>query len=132
MQMLKIVNLERFLNLDMWYIFQYAEWTVVMLQQVDYGFIDFLNSVRIGNIDENVEEHRKQSFVEKPDERYPNKALHTFGENQPKSFHNKILKFVQVTRSQVIVNTYLKLLKLLEIRQTDTMFPLYQLGFMPL
>ena len=42
-----------------------------------------LNKVRIGNIDDDVEDLLKARFIHESDENYPEDALHMYAENEP-------------------------------------------------
>ena len=47
-------SMKHLLDLQLWYLFNYAELTEIVRQN-DKIFIDFLNKVRVGNIDDDVE-----------------------------------------------------------------------------
>ena len=67
-------SMKHLLGLQSWYLFKYAELTEV--------FIDLLNKVPIGNIDDDVKKFFKARLRES-DENYPKDALHMFAENDP-------------------------------------------------
>ena len=46
-------------------------------------FIDLLNKVRVGNIDDDAENLLKARFMCESDENYPKDALHMYAENEP-------------------------------------------------
>ena len=51
-------SLERHLALNLWCMFHFAELTKRMRQRGGTKFIDLLNKIRVGNIDDNVEKQR--------------------------------------------------------------------------
>ena len=67
-------SMKHLLGLQSWHLFKYAELTEV--------FIDLLNKVPIGNIDDDVKNFFKARLRES-DENYPKDALHMFAENDP-------------------------------------------------
>ena len=78
-----------FLNLDLWNIFKFAELTEVMRQRGDMEFIEFLNKIRVGNLDESVQTRLKARFIKENDVNHPRNALHMFSENSQTLLHNK-------------------------------------------
>ena len=48
-----------------------------------------LNKVRIGNIDDDVENLRKARFIRESDETYPKDALHMYAEHEPAMKRNE-------------------------------------------
>ena len=55
-------------------LFKYEELAKVVKQN-DKMFIDLLNNVRLGNIDDDVEKLLKARFIYEYDDNYPQKAL---------------------------------------------------------
>ena len=59
-------SMKHFLDLQLWHLFQYAELTEVLAQN-DKLFIDLLNNVWIGNIDDDVGKFFKSRFTHESD-----------------------------------------------------------------
>ena len=57
--------------------------------QNDQLFIDLLNKLRVGNIDDEVEKLLKAIFIHEFDENYPVDALHIYVENEPTMKRNE-------------------------------------------
>ena len=70
-------RIEGFLSLDLWNIFKFAELTEVMKQRGDIEFIEFLNKIRVGNLDESIQTRLKARFFKENDVNYPRNALHS-------------------------------------------------------
>ena len=60
-------SLERLLALNLWHMFQFAELIEVMRQRGDAKFIDLLNKIRVGNIDEDVQKQIRERFIKESD-----------------------------------------------------------------
>ena len=75
-------------GLKLWHFFKYAELTEVVRQN-DKLFIDLLNKVQIGNIDDNVENLLEARSIRESDENYPKDALHIYLDNEPAMKRNK-------------------------------------------
>ena len=56
-------SLERHLSLNLSRMFQFAELTEVMRQRGDANFIDLLNTIRVGNVDEDVQKQITERFI---------------------------------------------------------------------
>ena len=63
--------------------FNMAELTGVMSQEGDYNFISFLNKIRIGVVNNEVERSLLSRFVATDNPLYPIHAVHMFAENCP-------------------------------------------------
>ena len=79
---------ETFIRLAVMTFVKYAELTEVARQN-DKHFIGLLNKVRVGNIDDDVENSLKARFIRESDENYPKDALSTYAENEPAMKRNE-------------------------------------------
>ena len=52
-------------------------------------FLNLLNKIRVGQIDQNTEHDIKSTFIEKDDSSYPSNVLHIFAENVLVKRHNE-------------------------------------------
>ena len=75
-------SMKHLLDLQLWHLFKYAESTEVVRQN-DKLFVDLLNKVRVGNIDDDVGNLLKARCTSEFDEHYPKDVLHMFAENEP-------------------------------------------------
>ena len=74
-------SIKHLLGLQLWHLFKYAE-LIEIVWQNDKFFIDLLNKVRVGDIDDDVENLIKARFIHEPDENYPKDALYMYSEYQ--------------------------------------------------
>ena len=82
----KTETMEGFIHSDLWQKFRLAEIDQVMSQD-DEMFINLLNKIRVGQIDQNEENVIKSIFIDKDDTSYPSNVLHIFAENAPVKRH---------------------------------------------
>ena len=80
--------MKHLLDLQLWCLYEYAELPEV-LKQNDKLFINLLNEVRPGNIDDEVENLLKARFICENDENNPKDALHMYAENNPAMKRNE-------------------------------------------
>ena len=78
------------LILDLWRKFKMAELTEVMRKRENYEFINILNKIREGEIDEDVELTLKSRFFSKEEPLYPESAVHIFAENKSVEHHDEV------------------------------------------
>ena len=82
----KTETMEGFIHSDLWRKFRLAEIDQVMSQD-DEMFINLLNKIRVGQIDQNEEHVIKSRFIDKDDTSYSSNVLHIFAENAPVKRH---------------------------------------------
>ena len=80
-------TMEGFVSSDLSRKFRLAEIDQVMRQD-DETFINLLNKIRVGQIDQNKEHVIESRFIDKYDTSYPGNVLHIFEENAPVKRHN--------------------------------------------
>ena len=59
-----------------------------VMRQDDKIFVDMLNKIKVGEVDQNVEDVIKLRFIDKNDPCYPGNILHIFAESTPVKRHN--------------------------------------------
>ena len=79
-------TMEGFISMDLWKKFRLAELDQIMRQD-DEMFVNFLNKIRVGKIDQNLENVIKSKFIDKDDLQVL-QVLHIFAENAPVKRHN--------------------------------------------
>ena len=84
-------HIQGILGLELWRNFHLAELTEVMRQRGDIQFIDLLNQVRLGMLDEENVCLLKTRFVTKDNTNYPAQNIHIFAENAPVNQHNQYM-----------------------------------------
>ena len=62
-----------------------------VLRQNSKVFVDFLNKVWVGNIDDDAENLLKARFIHGSNENYPKDALHLYAENKPAIKRNETI-----------------------------------------
>ena len=60
-----------------------------MKQNDNLEFVPLLNKIRVGNVDEDVENKIKSRFIEKNNKEIPHDELHTIAENEFVNQYNK-------------------------------------------
>ena len=73
--------------MPLWNLFEIAELTEVMRESGDGNFIDLLNHVRITELNDSGVSLLRSKFI-KPNDKYPQDALHICAENAPAYMHN--------------------------------------------
>ena len=66
--------------MQLWYLLKYGI-LIQVVRQNDKLFIELLNKVRVGNIDDGKEKLLKARFIHESNENYPKDTLYT--ENEP-------------------------------------------------
>ena len=80
-------TVEGFLSSDLWQKFRLAELDQVMRQD-DEMFINLLNKIRRGQVDQNIEHVVKSGFIDKDGTSYRGNILHIFAQNAPVKRNN--------------------------------------------
>ena len=70
-------------------MFSFIELTEIMRQSGDLQFIQLLNKIRVGNVDQVVENKLKSRFIEKINKEFPHYQSHLFAENEFIDCHSK-------------------------------------------
>ena len=96
-------SIQSLIALDLWRKFKIAELTEVMRQKGDLPLIELLHKVRIGNIDESVDNALKPRFIDPKSSSYPADPLHIYAENKPANDHNEFM-LSKVQNSLVTIN----------------------------
>ncbi|XP_066928370.1 uncharacterized protein [Clytia hemisphaerica] len=81
-------SMQSIVGFELWRSFQMAELTEVMRQRDDIDFVDLLNQVRSGELDEEKEELLKSRFITKDSPDYPANITHIYAENKPVDLYN--------------------------------------------
>ena len=68
------------LGLQLWHLFKSAKLTE-FVRQNDKLFINLVNKVPTGNIENDAENLLKARFIRESDEKYPKDAVHMYAEN---------------------------------------------------
>ena len=103
-------TMEGFINMDLWHKFKLAELDQVMLQDDDM-FVNLLNKIRKGEIDQNVEHIIKSRFIDKNEPHYPSDVLHIYAENTLVTRNNNN-QLKQIPGELVKIQTKERLLKI--------------------
>ena len=72
---------------SLWNLFEIAELTEVIQQSGDGNFINLLNHVKVTELSNNDVSVLRSKFI-KPNDKYPQDALHILAENAPAHMHN--------------------------------------------
>ena len=81
-------SMKHLLGLQLWHLFNYAESNKVVTQN-DKLFIDLLNKVRAGKINEDFEKLLKARLIHESHENYPKHVFHMYVENEAALKRNK-------------------------------------------
>ena len=76
-------HIQGILGFDLWREFSMAELTEVMRQRDDINFVQLLNQIRIGKLDEESTNLLKSRFVGFNNLQYPQETIHIYAENAP-------------------------------------------------
>ena len=99
---LKKVTVKDWLNgLELWYLFQMAELTVVMRQRGDTRLTEMLNKIRVGDVDDALTSLLKSRLAVQKEISYPIDTLNLFAKNAPADAQNKLMI------NQLIQNVFL-------------------------
>ena len=122
-------SMKHFLGLLLYHLFRYAELTKVLSEMMYKLFIDLLNKVRVGEINNDVERLLKTEFIHESNENYANDTLHMYAENECAMKNNdlvlndlpgEVYKIEADEKFQIIVNTSWQQLKLLRVKNKQT------------
>ena len=97
-------SVKSILTLDLQRRFKMVELVEVVRQQGNNSFIELLNKIQKGDLDEKVEKALLLRFVSKGISNSLNRAVHIFAENNPVSHHNEIM-LEDTDQSLVCLNT---------------------------
>ena len=70
-------------------MFSLVEVTEVMKQKGDLEFIQFLNKIHVGNVDEDIQNKLKSRLFEKTNKEFLHDKLHVFAEDEFFNRQNK-------------------------------------------
>ena len=73
--------MKHLLGLQLWHLFIYAELAEVVRENGKL-FINLLNKVRVGSLDDDVKNLIKARSIRESDKNYPKDALHMYAENE--------------------------------------------------
>ena len=75
-------SIKDLLGLQLRHSFKYAE-LIEVVRQNNKVFINLVNQIQVGNIDDDAENLLKVRFIHQSDENYAKDALHMYAENEP-------------------------------------------------
>ncbi|XP_066928290.1 uncharacterized protein [Clytia hemisphaerica] len=81
-------SMQSIVGFELWRSFQMAELTEVMRQRDDIDFVDLLNQVCLGELNEEKEELLKSRFITKDSPDYPANITYIYAENKPVDLYN--------------------------------------------